>query len=106
MQIEQLQEVLFIADRRAIVKKLKALGYGDCARDRKYRDFLLPVIFNSDEQSTDWTENAKGDRHFKAYIFTNVTGAERATFIVLETNSIDKDNDISRSLAMDILFKE
>lgn len=106
MQIEQLKEIISVADRRAILKKLKALGFGDCARSKKYRNFPLPVIFNGDEQSTDWIENPENDKMFKAYIFSLVAGAEQTTFIVLETNKVNRKKDISLPLAMDILFKE
>ena len=106
MQIKELQETIAVADRHTILKKLKNLGFCDCAKDKKYRNLPLPAIFEGNEQSTDWIVNPENGKEFKAYIFTCVAGAERTTFIVLETNSFNKKKNLSSPFAMDILFKE
>lgn len=106
MQIELLNELVALVDKQAILKRLKALGYRDCAKDKKYRDFSLPVIFKGTEQSTEWVSNMFGDRLYKAYTFNNVAGAEQAEFVVLEVNAYNEHKDLMRPLAMEIYFKE
>ena len=106
MQIEQLNELVALVDKQAILKRLKALGYRDCAKDKKYCDFSLPAIFNGTEQSTEWAYNNKGDRLYKAYTFNDVVGAEQTEFVVLEVNTYNERKDLMRPLSMEIWFKE
>lgn len=106
MQIEQLNELVALVDKQAILKRLKALGYRDCAKDKKYGDFPLPVIFKGTEQSTEWVTNMFGDRDYKAYTFTDVAGAEQTEFVVLEVNAVDKKHDKVRPMALHIYYKE
>lgn len=106
MQIEQLNNIVAIANKAAILRELKALGYRNCTQSKKYRDFSLPTIFRGTEQSTEWITNVFGDREYKAYIFTDVAGAEQTEFVVLEVNSYNERKDLMRPLAMEIWFKE
>lgn len=106
MQIEQLNKIIAIANKAAILRELKSLGYRNCTQSKKYRDFPLPAIFKGTEQSTEWAVNAFGDREYKAYTFNNVEGAEQTEFFVLEVNAVDKRRDLSRPLSMHIWFKE
>lgn len=106
MQIEQLNKIVAIANKAAILRELKSLGYRNCIQSKKYRDFPLPAIFRGTEQSTEWVTNMFGDREYKAYTFTNVVGAEQTEFLVLEVNAVDKRKDLTRPLAMEIWFKE
>lgn len=106
MQIEQLNELVALVDKQAILKRLKALGYRDCAKDKKYGDFSLPAIFKGTEQATEWVSNAFGDRQYKAYTFNDVVGAEQTEFVVLEVNACNERKDLMRPLSMEIWFKE
>lgn len=106
MQIEQLNEIVAIANNTAILRELKALGYRNCTQSKKYRDFPLPAIFRGTEQSTEWATNMFGDREYKAYTFTNVVGAEQTEFVVLEVNAVDKKHDKVRPMALHIYYKE
>lgn len=106
MQIEQLNKIIAIANKAAILRELKSLGYRNCAQSKKYRDFPLPTIFRGKEQSTEWVSNVFGDREYKAYTFTDVEGAEQTEFFVLEVNTIDRRRDMTRPLSMHIWFKE
>lgn len=106
MQIELLNELVALVDKQAILKRLKALGYRDCAKDKKYGDFSLPAIFKGTEQSTEWVYNNKGDRLYKAYTFNDVVGAEQTEFVVLEVNAYNEHKDLMRPLSMEIWFKE
>ena len=106
MQIEQLNEIVAIANKAEILRELKALGYRNCAQSKKYRDFPLPTIFKGAEQSTEWVSNSTGDRLYKAYTFTDVAGAEQTEFVVLEVTSYNERKDLMRPLAMEIWFKE
>lgn len=106
MQIEQLNNIVAIANKAAILREFKALGYRNCTQSKKYRDFSLPTIFKGTEQSTEWVSNAFGDRQYKAYTFNDVVGAEQTEFVVLEVNSYNERKDLMRPLAMHIWFKE
>ena len=106
MQIEQLDKIVAIANKAAILRELKALGYRNCTQSKKYRDFTLPVIFRGTEQSTEWVSNAFGDRQYKAYTFNDVAGAEQTEFVVLEINAVDKRHDKVRPMALHIYYKE
>ena len=106
MQIEQLNKIVAIANKAEIFRELKTLGYRNCARSKKYRDFPLPTIFKGTEQSTEGVSNAFGDRQYKAYTFNDVAGAEQTEFFVLEVNSYNERKDLMRPLSMEIWFKE
>lgn len=106
MQIEQLNEIVAIANNTAILRELKALGYRNCTQSKKYRDLPLPAIFRGTEQATEWVTNMFGDREYKAYTFTNVVGAEQTEFLVLEVNAVDKKHDKVRPMALHIYYKE
>lgn len=106
MQIELLNKIVAIANKAAILRELKSLGYRDCAKNKKYGDFPLPVIFKGTEQSTEWVYNSKGDRLYKAYTFNDVAGAEQTEFVVLEVNAYNEHKDLMRPLSMEIYFKE
>lgn len=106
MQIELLNKIVAIANKAAILRELKSLGYRNCAQSKKYRDFPLPAIFRGTEQSTEWATNMFGDREYKAYTFNDVAGAEQTEFVVLEVNAVDKRHDKVRPMSMGIYFKE
>ena len=106
MQIELLNKIVAIANKAAILRELKSLGYRNCVQSKKYRDFSLPVIFKGTEQSTEWVHNGKGDRLYKAYTFNNAAGAEQTEFVVLEVNAYNERKDLMRPLSMEIYFKE
>ena len=106
MQIEQLNEIVAIANNTAILRELKALGYRNCVQSKKYRDFPLPTIFKGTEQSTEWVSNAFGDRQYKAYTFNDVAGAEQTEFVVLEVNAYNERKDLMRPMALHIYYKE
>lgn len=106
MQIEQLNKIIAIANKAAILRELKSLGYRNCTQSKKYRDFPLPTIFKGTEQSTEWVSNAFGDRQYKAYTFNDVAGAEQTEFVVLEVNAYNERKDLMRPLSMEIYYKE
>ena len=106
MQIELLNKIVAIANKAAILRELKSLGYRNCVQSKKYRDFSLPVIFKGTEQSTEWVSNMFGDRLYKAYTFNDVVGAEQTEFVALEVNAYNERKDLMRPLAMEIWFKE
>lgn len=106
MQIEQLNKIVAIANKAAILRELKSLGYRNCTQSKKYRDLPLPAIFRGTEQSTEWVTNMFGDRDYKAYTFTDVAGAEQTEFVVLEVNAVDKKHDKVRPMALHIYYKE
>lgn len=106
MQIEQLNNIVAIANKAAILRELKSLGYRNCTQSKKYRDFPLPTIFKGTEQSTEWVSNAFGDRQYKAYTFNDVAGAEQTEFVVLEVNAYNERKDLMRPLSMEIYYKE
>ncbi len=106
MQIEQLNKIVAIANKAAILRELKALGYRNCTQSKKYRDLPLPAIFRGTEQSTEWVSNMFGDRLYKAYTFNDVVGAEQTEFVVLEVNAYNERKDLMRPMALHIYYKE
>ena len=106
MQIEQLNKIVAIANKAAILRELKSLGYRNCTQSKKYRDLPLPAIFRGTEQSAEWVTNMFGDRDYKAYTFNDVAGAEQTEFVVLEVNTVDKKHDKVRPMALHIYYKE
>lgn len=106
MQIELLNKIVAIANKAAILRELKSLGYRNCVQSKKYRDFSLPTIFKGTEQSTEWVSNAFGDRQYKAYTFNDVAGAEQTEFVVLEVNAYNERKDLMRPMALHIYYKE
>lgn len=106
MQIELLNKIVANANKAAILRELKSLGYRNCVQSKKYRDFSLPVIFKGTEQATEWVYNNKGDRLYKAYTFNNVAGAEQAEFVVLEVNAYNERKDLMRPMALHTYYKE
>ena len=106
MQIEQLNKIVAIANKAAILRELKALGYRNCTQSKKYRDLPLPAIFRGTEQSTEWVSNMFGDRLYKAYTFNDVAGAEQTEFVVLEVNAYNERKDLMRPMALHIYYKE
>ena len=106
MQIELLNKIVAIANKAAILRELKALGYRNCTQSKKYRDLPLPAIFRGTEQSTEWVSNMFGDRLYKAYTFNDVVGAEQTEFVVLEVNAYNERKDLMRPMALHIYYKE
>lgn len=95
MTIEQLEHVVELIDKHAIVQELKKLGYHDAGMDKKYRDFPISTILKGSEQKTEWREDVNGKYEYKGSIYTNVEGADGAEFIAISVNKIDKGKDMS-----------
>lgn len=95
MTIEQLEHVVELIDKHAIVQELKKLGYHDAGMDKKYRDFPIHTILKGSERETEWRMDCTGRFEFKGSIYTNVEGADGAEFVAISVNKIDKAKDMS-----------
>ena len=106
MKIEQLEHVVELIDKHAIVQELKKLGYHDAGMDKKYRDFPIPTILKGSERETEWRMDCTGRFEFKGSIYTNVEGADGAEFIAISVNKINKEKEMSIPYSLMWFVKE
>lgn len=105
MELAKLKEIIALADKNAIVRELKALGYEDASKSRKYRDFSLTKIVHGEQKETEWV-NGVNKLEYSGHIYTNVEGAEQAEFIAVSVNKIGKDGETSLPHALLWFVKE
>lgn len=105
MEIEKLKEIITLADKNAIVRELKALGYEDASKSKRYRDFFLTKIVHGKQSETEWV-NGENRLEYSGHIYTNVDGAEQAEFIAVSINKISKDGETSLPHALLWFVKE
>lgn len=105
MKIDKLKEIVLLADKSAIVRKLKALGYEDARKNATYRNFSLEKIVRGEQEETEWI-NRENRFEYNGRIYTNVEGAEQAEFIAICINKICKDGVISLPYALLWFVKE
>lgn len=94
MELAKLKEIIALADKNAIIRELKALGYEDASKSRKYRDFSLTKIVHGEQKETEWV-NGENRLEYSGHIYTNVEGADGAEFVAISVNKIDKQKDMS-----------
>lgn len=102
MTLQQLTEIIRTADKKAITKQLRELGYIDCKKDKKLRNLSLETLFNGELEETDIFPDGKGKRTYQGGIFTAVKGYEQYEFIILNIN----DNKNTFPIDMLIWAKE
>lgn len=105
MKIDKLKEIVLLADKSAIVRKLKALGYEDARKNETYRNFSLEKIVRGEQEETEWI-NRENRFEYNGRIYTNVEGAEQAEFIAICINKISKDGETSLPYALLWFVKE
>ena len=91
MQIKQLDEIIKIAEEKAIKSELNRLDYIDCAKHKQYKHISLTDLFNGDLQETDDYADRKGKRTYQGGIITAVKGYEQLEFVIVNIND-DKNH--------------
>lgn len=105
MEIKELYSIITLADKAAIVQELKALGYEEAGKSKKYKDISLTKIVHGEQKETEWV-NGENRFEYNGRIYTNVEGAEQAEFIAISINKISKDGKTSLPHAMLWFVKE
>lgn len=86
MNIENLTEIIRLANTRKINKQLEELGYINCAKHKQYKYISLVDIFKGDSQETEVFSDCKGKLTYEGGIITNVQGYEQLEFILININ--------------------
>ena len=97
MQLEQLLEIIKVADKRAIKAKLRKLGYINCKRHPILRHTSLVALANGRvEETPDGVYYT--DRHqklgFDGRIITDVENYEKYRFVVVNVYDMKKERQI------------
>ena len=86
MTPEQLTDIIKIADKKAITKLLKQLGYIDCKKHEQLRKLSIETLFKGALEETEAFPDSKNNRTYQGAIFTQVKGCEPLEFIVVNIN--------------------
>ena len=86
MTLEQLTEIIRTADKKAITRQLRELGYFDCKKHKELRKLLIETLFKGKFEETDTFPDRKGKRTYQGAIFTQVKGYEQFEFLVVNIN--------------------
>ena len=106
MTLQQLTEMIRTADKKAITKALKQLGYIDCAKNKAMRHINICALANSDYTTTEVFTTKNGKYEYYGDICTNVKGFENLEFVAVSINKIYKDKDLSFPYEMFVFAKE
>ena len=90
MTIQQLTEIIRIADKKAITKQLKELGYVDCKKDKELRHLSLVNLFEGELEETDTFSDDKNKFTYEGAILTQVKGYEQLEFVIVNINNSKK----------------
>lgn len=86
MTLAQLTVIIRTADKKAITKQLKELGYIDCKKHKEYSKISLTTLFDGDLQETEEYADSKGKRRYQGGIVRNVPSYEQLEFILVNIN--------------------
>ena len=86
MKLTQLTEIVKTANKKAIIKILKALGYIDCKKHKELRHLNLEPLFKGNLENTETFPDKKGKRTYEGGIFTQVKSYEQLEFIIVNIN--------------------
>ena len=86
MTLQQLTEIIKTADKKAITKQLKKLGYIDCKKDKKLRYLSIETLFKGKLEETDTFPDGKNKRTYQGGIFTQVKGYAQLEFVIVNIN--------------------
>ena len=98
MNISQLTEIVVLANKKQIRKRLKAQGYTDCKKHKELQNLSVETLFKGDLLETETFQDSKGKRFYEGGIFTNVKGYERLEFIIININ------DYKNTFPIDLLI--
>ena len=86
MKIEQLTEIIKLAEKVCIISRLTKLGYIDCKKHKQYKHISLVDLFKGNDVETDEYPDSKGKRTYQGGIFTQVKGYEQLEFVIVNIN--------------------
>ena len=86
MKLTQLTEIVKTANKKAIIRNLKGLGYIDCKKHKELRHLNLEPLFKGEMQNTETFPDKKGKRTYEGGIFTQVKDYEQLEFIIVNIN--------------------
>ena len=86
MTLEQLTEIIKLADQKEISKRLCELSYIDCKKHKRYKNISLEAIFNGNLEETDEFPDTKGKHTYQGAIFRKVVGYEQLEFVMVNIN--------------------
>lgn len=95
MLIDELNNLVASCNMNNIRRKLRKLGYINCARDKRFRDINLFTIMSSDNEETETHTTNDGDYQYYGNIYRNVSGFSDCEFIEITKNKIYHDRDFS-----------
>ncbi len=98
MTLTQLTEIIKIADKKAITKQLKELGYIDCKKHKEYGKISLITLFDGNLQETEEYAENKGKCRYQGGIITQVKDYEWLEFVIVNIN------DDKNALPIDMLI--
>ena len=90
MTIRQLTEIIRIADKQAITKQLKELGYIDCKKDKELSHLSLVSLFKGELEETDTFSGDKNKFTYEGAIISQVKGYEQLEFVIVNINKSKK----------------
>lgn len=106
MTPEQTEEIISRADTRGIVQALRALGYRETAKDKRYSSFPVVTIVRGHGYKTEWKEDKRGKFEYRGSVYSDTEGAEEAEFVFVSINRIDRRREISLPYKILIFVKE
>lgn len=83
MKIEELSEIVGLADWRAIEKRLKEAGFRDCKKDKVLRKASLYTIAIAPYEATPYFADAKG-REYVGNLCHDAEGYEKYEFALVQ----------------------
>ncbi|MCH5148446.1 MAG: hypothetical protein J1G05_03670 [Clostridiales bacterium] len=82
----RLTEIIRTADKKAITRQLRELGYFDCKKHKELRNLLIETLFKGDMEETDIFHDSKFKLNYQGAIVINVNGYEQLEFILVNIN--------------------
>ena len=82
----QLTDIIKIADKKAITKLLKQLGYIDCKKHKQLCKLSIETLFKGTLEETETFPDSENNRTYQGASFTQVKGYEQLEFIVVNIN--------------------
>ena len=103
--IYNLEQIMQLRKRKAILKAAKKLGYKDACRAEQFKTLPLTAVFGGVESDLGEFRNNYGTAKFKGSLFTEVEGVEQFEFFVLQTNYYTRKREF-KMYCLDIWYKE
>lgn len=103
MDIQKLSEIVKLTNKRAIMAKLKKLGYIDCAKNKAMRHINMGNIAEANTKSTECFATKNGKYEYYGDICTNVKGYTDFEFVVVTINKVYKDKGRALSFPYKVL---